>query len=270
VANLILAEPSLSDAGTLYSVTSASSVAPATNLQTTQPKEVTETTSATGSFLWHIDLGASASYDLVALLFTNLSATATWAISTSASIATGFSDILVSTTFRAAGQAGHTRPHGFYLHGSTLTAPDHRYLRITIADASNPDGVIRLGRLYVAKVYQPTANADVGAALGFEDTSPIFYTSAGESIATVNEPLPTASFSLTATGAAAWAEVQANLYELYRKRGASQDMLMIFDPTDASYAGRLIRYGRLQQRFGITYPAPFQTYQAAFEIRGMI
>ena len=116
------------------------------------------------------DLGASASYDFAALLFTNASASATitWSGSTSSTFSsTAWTS--GSITLINDGQTGRDRTHNFYAIGSSQTA---QYVRFQISDASNADGVFRAGRLYVADSYQPTVNVQYGITFGFEDNSP--------------------------------------------------------------------------------------------------
>lgn len=267
MSNLILCEPSLGDAGAIYAITSQAADAPATNLQLMQPKEVYETTTVTGNLDFSIDLGSSPSYDTFSLLFTNATASATWAIATSAAPSSGFTDRLATTTLRAAGQTGYERTHAFYRHASTLT---QQYVRFRIADSSNAEGVFRAGRVYVCKAYSATANASYGLTLGFDDLAlGSVVTSAGERITRRNNPVPILGFSLTANGASAWAEVQDNLFELMRKRAASRDVMVVVDPGDTSYVGRLIHYGTLQPRLQISLPA-YQFFQSSYEMTGLI
>jgi hypothetical protein len=63
--------------------------------------------------------------------------------------------------------------------------------------------------------------------------------------------------------------VQDRLYRLFRRRGASRDVIAHVDPEDATYGGRLVHYGHLQQRLGFTFEA-YQFFPAQFEIRGLI
>jgi len=268
VANLILCEPSLSDAGALYGTGSNPAATPWTNLQLMQPKEVWETDGVTtAKTQLSIDLGASASYDTFALLFTNASAAATWTISNSTAPSSGFTDLVTSATFRAAGQTGYTRTHALYKHASTQT---RQFVKLAISDTGNAEGVFRAGRLYVCKAYSPTVNASYGLALGFDDLAlGQVVTSAGERITRRNDPIPILSFTLAANGSAAWAEVQDNLFELMRKRSASRDVMAVVDPADASYLGRLIHYGTLQQRLAIALPA-YQFFQSSFELTGLV
>lgn len=265
MGNFLLADPSLSDEGAIYNVTGEATEAPADNLQTMQPKELYEIPSAAaGSKVIDIDLGTSASYDFFALLFTNLSASATWSITSGTNGVVFGTTLLASTTFRAAGQTGYPRTHGFYVHSSTET---NRFVRLTLSDTGNTDGVLRLGRLYICKAWR--IPADYGLTFGFSDTAEAVETVAGERIPHQRETVPALSFQLSVTGSSAWADVQTNLYELFRKRGSSRDVLAIIDPDDTSYAGRLVRYGTLQPQLALSLPA-YQFYQTNVELSGLI
>jgi len=268
MANIIICEPSLSDNAALYGIGSAKTETPATNMQKMQPKIIWETTGVTtGLTVFSVDLGTSPSYDTFSLLFTNATTAATWTISTSIFPSSGFSDILTGATLRAAGQTNHTRPHAFYKHGSTLT---NRYVKIQITDTSNPAGYIRVGRLYICKAYQPTRNADFGLSFGFEDlASEGVITLTGETLYRREDPIPTLNFSMRAYGTAGWTEVQANLFELFRLRGGSRDIMIVVDPADSSYVGRLIHYGTLKSRLAIQAPQ-YGVYQTDYQLVGLI
>lgn len=264
MGSLLIAEPTLSDTGTV-TLTTPSTDAPATNLQTTQPKEVAETTDVTGNKDAIYDLGTSASYDFFALMFTNLTASATWSIATDDNA--GFSSpttILASTGFRAPGQTGLSRVHGYYKHASTLT---ERYVRLRLADATNPAALLRLGRAYIAKAWR--VDADYGLLPSFDEAPAVDETWAGEEIAQRREPRPSVALSLMLDGPTAWATLQDNLHELFRKRGNSRDVVVILDPEDASYGGRLLYYGRLQEQLAYSFDA-YQLYRTQLRVRGMV
>jgi len=266
MGNLLIAEPTLSDAASV-TATNASGTAPAFNLQTMQPKEILEITNVSGTKTITWDLGAGASYDFFALLFTNLTASATWTIQTDDN--SGFlspTTVLASTTFRAPGQNvfGITRAHGFYKHASTLT---EQYARMQLVDGSNPDGVMRIGRGYVVPAWR--VDGDYGLIAGFVDEAPFEETPHGERIHLQREPIPKIQIPLSLDGASAWNTLQANLHLLFLRRGASRDVIVITDPEDTGHSGRLVHYGTLQQQLAYSYDA-FQVYRSTLEVRGLI
>lgn len=268
MGNFLLAEPSLSDAAMdAYYVTHETAWAPASNLFLRQPKEVWETQNVTGTIELRFDMGTSASYDFVALLHTNATeaATITWQGSTSSTFSSSAWSS-GSITLSNGGQSTYDRKHNFYKIGSTQTA---RYVRFQISDASNPDGVLRAGRMYVAASYQPTVNVQYGLGFGFEDDSLEVRTSAGERILRPIEPIPYLSFALQAFGSNAETEFYSNLHELMRKRGAAKDVVAIINPDHTSLDGAMLYYGTLQPRLTITRPA-FQFFEASFELRGLV
>lgn len=269
MANFLLVEPSLSDASLdAYYVTHETAWGPASNLLLRQPKELWETQNVTGTIECRFDLGASASYDFAALLFTNASdsATITWQGSTSSTFSVTSWTSGSLTLVNDGQSSSRDRRHNFYPIGSTQTA---RYVRFQVSDASNADSVFRAGRMYVAKAYQPTVNVQYGLGFGFEDNSPETITTAGERIIRPTEPIPVLSFSLQAFGSSAEAEFYSNLHEIMRKRGASKDVVAVIDPSHSTLDGAMLYYGTLQPRTQIVRPA-FQFFEANFELRGLI
>lgn len=279
MANILIAEPSLSDAAMDAFATFMNGVSgageqeatPASNLFLRQPKEVWETPTITGEIELRFDMGLSAlptSYDFLALAFTNATSSATiiWDGSNSPFVWTSPVWSSGSVALVAPGQTYFPRKHAFYKISSTQTA---RYVRIRITDNSNPDGVFRAGRFYCCKTYQPTLNVQYPLGFGFDDAAPEVVTSAGERIARANEPIPNLAFTLQASGSGAQAEFYDNLHEIMRRVGSSRDVMVIIDPSDASYSGAMLYYGTLQQKTQIALQS-HRFYESAFELRGLI
>jgi len=266
----LLAHPELSDAAYFYNSTGPAdaSYAPVSNLLKMQPKDVWQTAAVSTDIVRHMDLGASASYNLFALLFTNASSAATWKIETSTLPTSGWSTRLASTAFRAGGQgtATGTRYHGFYKHASTLT---DRYIQLTISDSTNTDGYFRAGRLYIGAGFQPTLNMEYGLTFGYEDGSPRTYTTAGETIPRRIEPTPVCRFTLQASGTGAEAEIYASILDLARRRAGSRDVLALLDPDDATYGGAKAYYGLFSPTLSVELPA-YNLYRSTFQITGLL
>ena len=270
MSNILLAHAKLSDAATIYAPTGESdqSYAPVTNLQKIQPKDVWQTQGVASTIKRDVDLLAGASYNLVALLFTNASSTATWTLSTGTNGLTFGTTLISGQSFRAGGQSTEsgTRWHGFYYSSTAIT---DRYLRIQISDTSNADGYFRAGRLVVASGYQPTTNMLYGMAFGFEDLSTRTLTTAGETITRRIEPVPTVRFTLEAAGTGAEAEVYNSIHALARRQGSSRDVLAILDPSDSTYGGAKIYYGLLQPGVAIEVPS-YNLYRTTYQITGLL
>lgn len=269
--NFVLAHPGLSDVADQYLITGgggAATNAPGTNLQRRQPKLVFQSNNVLTTIDIRLDLGASASYDLMALLFTNANAaaTVTWdgnaADSTFVSASTWTSG---SRVFVAPGMSSYSRTHGFYLIPTTQTA---QYVRARVVNPTNAEGVFRAGRIYCSKTFRPAIKFG-SVNIGFDDDPHTTITSSNERITRASEPIPVLSFTVLITGVNAKTTFYSQLYEIMRLRGAAKDVLAIVDADDASYVGPMMYYGTLQQRTQVELPA-YNYYSATFEIRGLI
>jgi len=267
VGNILICEPSVSDATNgPYFATSTLLSAPKRNLTTMQPKEVWESTGiGTQVLKFQFNGGTPASMNFAALLFSNLtsSAVVTWEGRNNTSATTS---VWSYTTSIAAGMSGYERPHAFYYSTSGWTTP---VLWVSIADTANPDGVYRAGRFYAGNAYVPTYNAMYGLRLTYDQATDEVVTVARERILRDTEPIPGAAFTLQAFGSGAWNEMMTYIHPLLRQRGASKDVVVVVDPADGTYAGRLVLYGTMQQRTEISFPQ-YNVYETSLEIRGLI
>jgi len=266
MGNIILCDPSVSDAtGGPYSITSAQTYAPSTNLLTMQPKEIWESTStATQTLKFSLNGGIATTFNFAALLFTNLTTSAV--VTFTGRTTTIAAPSWTASLSIAAGMSIYERPHVFFYTTSVLTTP---VIWAAIADTANPDAVIRVGRFYAGNAYTPTYNAMYGLRLSYDAATDEVVTVARERITRSTEAIPGAAFTLQAFGSGAWDEIMTYIHPILRKRGSSKDVVVVIDPTDGTYAGRLVLYGTLQQKTEIVFPQ-HNLFETALELRGLI
>lgn len=245
MANLLIATPVLSDAGSFGTIGDQDTATPASNLLKLQPTDIWKTTTLT-AINFTFDLGATKTFDTFAMLYTNATAAATWRIRTANTEAnltaaptydSGTVAMLASTDF-----GDFDRPHAFLRRTPALS---NRWVRFDITNAANPDNVFKVGRLYIANSWQPTRNMRFGWQLGFIDQSVRTPTSGGQTYINRKDQLRTVALTLSFMSRS---EMFSNAYELFRLRGDSKDVLMILDPSEATHLNKLIVYGLLEQR----------------------
>ncbi|WP_430436870.1 hypothetical protein [Oceanibaculum nanhaiense] len=104
-----------------------------------------------------------------------------------------------------------------------------RYTRVEISDPLNPDGYIRIPRLFMAGGYEPFYNMQYGARL-----RPIQRTRVRESVAGArffDERAPRRVWTLE-YDLLPQAELLASMYEMQATLGVSRQAFFIFDPAD--------------------------------------
>ncbi|TGE04623.1 hypothetical protein [Hymenobacter fodinae] len=116
----------------------------------------------------------------------------------------------------------------------------YRYWRIEI---SNPGAAyLDLGRLYIAKAFQPSFNMVYGFQHGFTDGSQEFETSSGDSISLKRKKRRFADLMLEDLSED---EVFAELYPLDQLVGATGDVLLVPKPDDTHLQFSAI-YGKIE------------------------
>ena len=115
-----------------------------------------------------IDLGAAMAVDVIAIRYHNLTAGATLTLEGNAADAWGaptYSQVIAITDDVI-----------IYFLASTQT---FRWWRLTIADAANPDGVIKIGRPFLGSYFEPTWNFLAPRKSPIVDPSIKMYSSGG-------------------------------------------------------------------------------------------
>lgn len=141
-----------------------------------------------------------------------------------------------------------------------------RYWRVEINDQSNNDNYIEIGRLVIAKVFQPAANFDWGAAIGYQDDSPIETAWSGSEYydrRTVRRVV-TARFQWLDDG-----EAIKRMLDMQRLQGVTREILFIWDPDDTTYFNRRSFLARSEQLSPIEY-ARLGAHAVAVRLRELI
>ena len=262
-ARIVISTPELSDEATV-TASGSTTAGPVANLQKMRPTDLWESTTLTPYL--EVDLGSVQSFNVVALLFSNASTSATWRIraadtqaNLTASPAHDVSGLKVrhsvSYVDPAIGEGspvtnsqspdpGSKRNHAF------LWLPvswSNRWVRIDISDASNPDGSLTVGRLYVANGFQPAYNYDYGAEDVFEDLVQRDETDGGSLIPGEMRNRPGLSLSMNLSSESE----RHSMRDINRRRGASKDVLIVTNPEETQNPADVVRYGLLQQRRAI-------------------
>lgn len=231
MANIIIAAPDWSDSATIVTTGNEDAAAPAANLQTLQPTHAYQSVDLTGLVL-ELDRGAAEPFNLVALLFANITAAGTWrvrAADTKANLTAGPGYDSGTIGFWASpGLDQWTRTHSLLWIPAGVT---ERWLRIDIADGANPDGYINAGRLYVSNAFQPTEGFNWGKPISLVPAEQLRAKPGEPPIANTGDNVPVADFTLS------WlteAEAEAGVDRLERFHQGRKDVLVCFNPDPAS------------------------------------
>ena len=262
----VIATPDWSDAATL-TAQHALATAPVTNLQKIQPKDIWDSDGNLTTYL-EVDRGSQQPFNVVSLLYTNLTESGTWQVRSANSQAG-----LTSSPDYDSGIIG-VWPSPMletwdYVHTWLLlpASQTNQWVRIDLSNAGNPAGTIQAGRLYVSNAWQSSLHMQLGLEWGFVDESP-------QEISTVSstrhirpkERIPTAAFNL---GLLPEAETMTNLFDLFRVRGSSEDVLAVLDTTDTTYLHHRMIYGTLL-RSRTRRNVPVAKYSQRIEIQGLV
>lgn len=159
-------------------------------------------------------------------------------------------------------RAGYQSPY-IKLLGSTQT---HRYWRVEIADTSNSDGYVQIGRLFMSSTWTPSVNYAYGAGLGYQDPTPIDVSLSGAEYFDVRSKFRVFDFELQYI---LGTEAYANALELQRMSGTSGEVLCVPDSDDVSNSPARSFVGRLLQIGKISQPQP-SAYNVAFQIKELL
>ena len=233
VRNIAVCGTALGD-GAILTADSEALGAEAAHLQTSQPGEVWRTNWAVAAGV-DVDLGSAQDVAAVALLYTNVTDSATWDVRGAASAAELGTTPLVSvaqacrsTLVRDARGWRHAL---VYLATPALSAVTARYWRIAISDPTNPDGYLEAGRLVVSDPWRPELNLDRGWRLVRRDPSEHVRMSRGQlRVLDHGGGYDELTFRLSwLSRAEAYQGLAPRLDAL--RGGASGDLLVIRDPT---------------------------------------
>lgn len=126
---------------------------------------------------------------------------------------------------------------------------------LTISDPDNPDGVLRLGRLWMSAGFQFGHNYAPGAQLVIETATQVNVTPSGAEHFDVRDGYMVFRFSVEYLD-----DVDAfgRALDLMRRAGIDREVLVIADPTDTSHLQRRAFIGRLRRL------SPLEQVQAGY------
>jgi hypothetical protein len=159
-------------------------------------------------------------------------------------------------------RAGYQSPYISLLSSAQIL----RYWRVEIADTTNTDGYVQIGRLFMAATWVPSINYAYGAGLGYSDPTPVDTSLSGAEFFDVRRRFRTFNFNLEYI---LNSEAYAYALELQRLSGNSGEVLVIPDATDATNQPARAFVGRLLQLSPITAPKP-SNFSVSFSIKELL
>lgn len=272
--NMVLATPVLSDAATLSASATAGSL-PVSNLQEMDIQKVWRATDASAAFLV-IDLGAAKEINLIALLGHSGSSRSYARVRGAANEA----DLTADPDYDSGNLPMRSHQSGYdgtwasgvadeeygaldknmFLKWLGTDTETLRWLRIDLVDPNA--SYIDVGRLYVAKAWQPETNMDYSLAEGFIDDSPTARTVGGVLAPVERKKRRWSEFTLSF---ATQDEIYDNAFEIERLRGSTKDVLYIHDPTATNHLQRRSIYGSMKGMQPIINHA-FSLFSKSFRI----
>jgi hypothetical protein len=247
-----------------YTVTTATGAAadmPVTFINKTQPSDLFQ--SATENSTLVIDLGTAKEVNVIAALFTNLPADATWEIrgaATQGALAAG--TVVYHALFQMAGLTLHDgRSHGLY---HNVNAHSYRFYQIIINAASVAGGKVQIGRLLIGKSFIPEWNNDWGAGHKINDGTTYQTMASG---AVIPNFAPSTTDYSARLNYLTKDEAYTHFYDIQHYSALGKAMLVIPD-LNHTQAMRDIAYGFLSAANPI-YLTAFNQYSTIIKIRGI-
>lgn len=235
--------------------TNANASFPAANLLKYDPTQVFMATATSCVITW--DLGAIKTFDVISLLYTNLTDAATWTLELS-------TDNSVWNTVKAAGSpalahyvAGQTtqnkrqmlrRNNVLYDSPSTLS---YRYIRIT--PNSQVAGLFpSIGRLFVGTKFKPATGWQYGSSIDFTDLSQKDRTDRAAAILSPQFPLVVGNVKMDFLSQA---EMEDYIFEFNYWRGAAREILACLDDQNIKWLQKNLIYGTISEGRRISFEA---------------
>lgn len=235
------------EAGVTFSGGNWSTTLPRTNVATTRVAQVARTTGVAGAdTVLRVDLGAARQVEVIALVRHNLTAAATIRVR-------AYSDAYVTSVYDSGTvdafgvqwptdllPAGHPnaatrllttaqiRDRRWDVNHVPASAVTARYWDITLADGSNADGYVELGRLWMSPLYQPSINVRYGAQAGLTTEAAVARALSGTRYV---EDRPIARTRQVEFGDLPPEEAEAVLGDLARTLGLGGQVYWMDDPT---------------------------------------
>jgi len=265
----------------VYSGGAWSAGLPASNLGDRQPSLVARTETAATSDSWiDIDFGAQKPVSFIAVIRHNLTQSGRWRSRFAVDPAfaevkhdTGFAPIWPTITPFGVGIWGEFNWGGrlsgeeaaTYGISAIVTLPTPviaRYARIEFVDASNSDGYLQAGRLFVGTAWRPSINLQYGWSIEQIDPSRRVRSRGGQSFVDLQPRYRSLRFSIDYLEKD---EMMGNAYELQRLKGIGGDIFVVVDPDDTTHRHRHTVYGVIRETAPIINPVP-DRFSKAFTV----
>lgn len=243
MADITFATSIFVDDGVLTATNEVSAL-PGTNLQDIQPTKKWRTTSLSTMAI-EIDLTTAKAVNLISLIAHNATSTATWRIrgATSQAILTSTTvgyDSSTITMWPSTGKPQDWNDQLFSLKWLGSNAQTFRWWRVDVFDDANGDGYFEAGRLIIDNAWQPTVGLSPNWGFRWIDPGTRERSIIGNLYPTQRTRHRIFEFTLDFNDKDAMLN---NAAELQRKRGISQDVFILADPTGTTHLHKESVYG---------------------------
>jgi hypothetical protein len=259
LSRILIGTGALSDGATLSTLGATLEAGTAlTNLQMIQPTDYAGFMNLSLTQI-RVTFPAATTFNWIVLWHTNFTSAGTWRVQSNTGFDSGF-----LTAWGMQDLSTWPRPHCMLFIPATVIGAG--FVDISLLDSANPDGAIRVGRLYVSMAWQPSHTYKYGISVGHIDKSEKTIVASGQTVIRRVEPAPTTSFSLqymTKT------EMLQNGYALSRLRGSALDVGICLNPMDSANEQEQLMYGTLDTPPAITNP-DFNQYEQSYKFTGLL
>lgn len=209
---------------------------PASNVQHGHVARKWHTAAAVKSAYLVFDMGASVACQLLAVIGSNLTASATLRLRASDADSGATSSLLLDTgTLNSTAKTGY----GASYHDFTNTTA--RYWRLDLADATVDDN-LQVGRVFLGPRWAPSSNQEYGWSVQVRDPSVIDRAYAGQRYANTKPQQRVLQFGLSFMDES---EMYTNAFALARAAGIVGDVLAVHDTLGGVYIAEQSVWGAL-------------------------
>lgn len=140
-----------------------------------------------------------------------------------------------------------------------------QYYEIEFFDATNSDGFVELGRIFIGKKYQPEANMSFGASVGIESRTLIDEAISGAEYFDRRNSFRVARFDLSNMSSSE-SIINADLMKI---SDTDSEVVFVYDPDDSISLGRNSFLGRLRTLSAIEQPYA-TLFRTSYEIKELL
>jgi hypothetical protein len=229
---------------------------PASNVQQRHLSRKWYTAPAVNSSFIVLDLGASLSCQLLAVLGTNLTSAATVRVRGSVTDPTATGSLAVDTGVVSAGvKDGYGA-----IYKDLVAAVASRYWRIDIADASLTQ--LKVGGVFLGPRWAPSVNQEYGWSVRVADPSLVDESYGGQEYDDVRPQRRVLTFGLNYLDEA---EMYGNAFALAVAKGVRGDVLAVHNSLGSAYLSEQSVFGRLRVNEPLIHAAA-RIFRQKFEI----